>query len=228
MCQHKPSPRAFFYLYGHLFLKDWLPISILSNNSQSRALNDREILQHLQSDRTDQQNEGLRVLYQLYYGMIEQLVLRNNGEKEDAADIFQDGLVALFHKARQAGFKLTASMKTLLYAICRNLWLMKLRKRKRETPLTDVHQETASLDAGILDILEDNDRNQLVAQGLQHLGEDCRKVLQLYYFERRKMKGIASTMGYSGEQVAKNKKSRCLRKLREWVLAQPQAKEVWQ
>lgn len=189
--------------------------------------NDQEILLHLQSNRSDQQDKGLRVLYQLHYGMIEQLVLRNNGEREDAADIFQDGLVALFHKSRQPGFVLTASLKTFLYAICRNLWLMTLRKTKRETPLTDVHQETVSLDAGILDILEDNDRNQLVAEGLQHLGGDCQKVLQLYYFERSKMKEIAETMGYSGEQVAKNKKSRCLSKLREWVMAQPLAKEVW-
>lgn len=166
-------------------------------------------------------------MYQQYYGMIEQLVLRNNGEREDAADIFQDGLVALFHKARQTGFELTASLKTLLYAICRNLWLMKLRKHKRETPLTEVHQQTASLDADVLDILEDNDRNQLVAKGLRQLGDDCRQVLRLYYFERCRMKSIAETMGYSGEQVAKNKKSRCLRKLREWVLAQPVAKEVW-
>lgn len=190
-------------------------------------INDPEILQNLQSNRSNQQDEGLRALYQLHYGMIEQLVLRNNGEREDAADIFQDGLVALFHKSRQPDFVLTASLKTLLYAICRNLWLMKLRKRKRETPLTDVHQETVSLDAGILDILEDNDRNQLVAEGLQYLGGDCQKVLQLYYFERSRMKEIADTMGYAGEQVAKNKKSRCLRKLREWVLAQPLAKEVW-
>lgn len=188
---------------------------------------DQEILQYLQSNRSTQQDEALRALYQLHYGMIEQLVLRNNGEREDAADVFQDGLVALFHKSRQPGFVLTASLKTFLYAICRNLWLMKLRKGKKETPLTDVHQETVSLDAGILDILEDNDRNQLVADGLQHLGGDCQKVLQLYYFERTKMKEIADTMGYSGEQVAKNKKSRCLSKLREWVLAQPLAKEVW-
>lgn len=190
-------------------------------------INDKEILQFLQSNRSNEQDEGLRALYQLHYGMIEQLVLRNNGEREDAADIFQDGLVALFHKSRQTGFVLTASLKTLLYAICRNLWLMKLRKKKRETPLTDVHQETVSLDAGILDLLEDNDRNQLIAQGLQQLGSDCQKVLQLYYFERSKMKDIADTMGYAGEQVAKNKKSRCLQKLREWVLAQPVAKEVW-
>ncbi|WP_367390581.1 RNA polymerase sigma factor [Lewinella sp. LCG006] len=199
----------------------------MSNNSQTLLINDQEILQFLQSNRSNEQDEGLRALYQLHYGMIEQLVLRNNGEREDAADIFQDGLVALFHKSRQTGFVLTASLKTLLYAICRNLWLMKLRKKKRETPLTDVHQETVSLDAGILDLLEDNDRNQLIAQGLQQLGSDCQKVLQLYYFERSKMKDIADTMGYAGEQVAKNKKSRCLRKLREWVLAQPVAKEVW-
>ena len=180
----------------------------------------------LQSDRHSQQDRGFKSLYRQFYGMIEQLVLRNSGNTEDAADIFQDGLVALFNKVRQADFRLTASLKTLLYAICRNIWLMRLRKLKRESPITEVHQETVGLDADALHLLEKNDRDQLVSHGLSQLGDDCRQVLQLYYFEKCRMKTIAETMGYSGEQVAKNKKSRCMRKLREWVLNQPQAVEM--
>lgn len=191
-------------------------------------MDDKAILEHLQSERQGQQDRGFRSLYEQYYGMIEQLVLRNNGSVDDAADVFQDGLVALFNKVRQVDFQLTASLKTLLYAICRNVWLMKLRKRKRESPITEVHQETVGLEAEALQLLETNDRNQLVANGLAQLGDDCRQVLQMYYFERCRMKHIAEQMGYSGEQVAKNKKSRCMRKLREWILSQPQASEMLQ
>lgn len=191
-------------------------------------MNDKAILEHLQSERPGQQDRGFRSLYEQYYSMIEQLVLRNNGNVDDAADVFQDGLVALFNKVRQADFQLTASLKTLLYAICRNVWLMKLRKRKRESPITEVHQETVGLEAEALQLLETNDRNQLVANGLAQLGDDCRQVLQMYYFEKCRMKHIAEQMGYSGEQVAKNKKSRCMRKLREWILSQPQASEMLQ
>lgn len=211
-----------------LFSPYWLPFILLSNLTVQSLEKDEDILHHLQSDRGSMQDRGFSALYQQYYGMIEQLVLRNNGAVDDAADIFQDGLVALFHKVRSVDFQLTASLKTFLYAICRNLWLMKLRKRKRETPITEVHQETVGLDAEALQLLEDNDRNQLVAAGLSQLGEDCQRVLQLYYFEKCRMKNIAEQMGYSGEQVAKNKKSRCMRKLREWVLNQPQATEMLQ
>lgn len=210
------------------FSPNWLPFFPLSNYKVLPVVNDKAILEHLQSERPGQQDRGFRSLYEQYYSMIEQLVLRNNGNVDDAADVFQDGLVALFNKVRQADFQLTASLKTLLYAICRNVWLMKLRKRKRESPITEVHQETVGLEAEALQLLETNDRNQLVANGLAQLGDDCRQVLQMYYFEKCRMKHIAEQMGYSGEQVAKNKKSRCMRKLREWVLSQPQASEMLQ
>lgn len=218
----------FFIFTGVNFSPHWLPFSPLSNHTVQEVVSDQDILRHLQSDHSRQQDQGFRALYQQYYGMIEQLVIRNSGAADDAADVFQDGLVALFRKVRQADFQLTASLKTLLYAICRNLWLMKLRKRKREAPITEVHQETVGIDAEALAFLENNDRNELLARGLQKLGEDCQRVLQLYYFEKCKMKSISEQMGYAGEQVAKNKKSRCMRKLREWVLNQPQAKEMMQ
>lgn len=187
---------------------------------------DVDIITGLQSDNRRTQDGAFRAMYQQYYGMIEQLILKNSGKTEDAADIFQDGLMALFRKARETDFQLTSSLKTFVYAICRNLWLMRLRKLKRETQLTEVHQETVGVAAEVIDFLEDNDRNQLIARGLKTLGEDCQKVLGLYYFEKTRMKKIAEIMGYTGEQVAKNKKSRCMKKLREWMLRQAETQEI--
>lgn len=198
----------------------------MSNKTIVQALTDTDIINGLQSDQQRMQDRAFRAMYQQYFAMIEQLVLKNSGKAEDAADVFQDGLIALFRKCREPGFTLTASLKTFTYAICRNIWLMRLRKLKRETQLTEVHQETVGVDASVFEFLEDNDRNQLVARGLQALGEDCRKVLSLYYFEKTRMKVIAQIMGYTNEQVAKNKKSRCMKKLREWVMKQPEAREI--
>jgi RNA polymerase sigma factor (sigma-70 family) len=198
----------------------------LSNNTITQTLTDTEILTGLQSDQQRLQDQAFRAMYRQYFAMIEQFVLKNSGKADDAADVFQDGLMALFRKVREPDFELTASLKTLTYAICRNIWLMRLRKLKRETQLTEVHQETVGVEASVFEFLEDNDRNQLVARGLQSLGEDCKKVLSLYYFEKTRMKVIAQIMGYTNEQVAKNKKSRCMKKLREWVLQQPEAEEI--
>ena len=169
----------------------------------------------------------MRYLYRRYYRMIEQLILKNNGSAEAAADIFQDGLVVFYRKVREPNFRMTSAMGTFLYAICRNLWLMQLRKRKRETALTEVHEDTVAIGDDVFDYLQDTERSQWVADALGQLKEDCRQVLVYFYFDRLKMSEIMERMGYQSEQVAKNKKSRCMKRLRELVLAKPEAKELY-
>jgi len=42
----------------------------------------------------------------------------------------------------------------------------------------------------------------------------CKKILILFYYENRSMKEIAEIMNLANDKVAKNKKNRCLNKLR--------------
>lgn len=58
-----------------------------------------------------------------------------------------------------------------------------------------------------------NEAQNIVSKLLEEADTDCNKVLTLYYREHRKMEDIAQYMNYKTEQVAKNKKSSCLRRL---------------
>lgn len=194
---------------------------------KTEGISDTELIAGLRSSRQSEQDDAIRQLYRHYYAMIEQLILKNQGTKADAADIFQEGVVVFYRKARQADFKLTASSGTFLYAVCRNLWLMRLRKQKRETELTDVHTETIAVEGDVFEYLQDHERSAWVAEALQQLKEDCRKVLIYFYFDRRRMTEIQELMNYQSPQVAKNKKSRCMQKLRELVKNRPEAKEFY-
>ncbi len=73
--------------------------------------------------------------------MVKDLVSKNGGSSEDASDLFQDGMVVVYEKAMDVDFTLSSSLKTYLYAVCKNKWLMQLRKRK--TKRTSVLRETA-------------------------------------------------------------------------------------
>jgi DNA-directed RNA polymerase specialized sigma24 family protein len=42
------------------------------------------------------------------------------------------------------------------------------------------------------------------------LGERCKELLLLFYFESLKLKDIAKKMGYNSENTAKNQKYKCL------------------
>ena len=52
---------------------------------------------------------------------------------------------------------------------------------------------------------------------IEELGENCKKILLLFYFENRSMKEIVAHLPYENEQVVRNKKSKCLKKLEQLI-----------
>ncbi|MEO1258787.1 MAG: sigma-70 family RNA polymerase sigma factor [Bacteroidota bacterium] len=184
------------------------------------TLSDETIIQNLQSQNPEIRNRTLSHIYQVNYSMIAHFIKKNSGTEADAEDIFQDSLIALYNKANQGTLVLSASLQTYIYSIAKNLWLKKLRVKKRNVELKDTH-ENFPVDEDIFDNIVKNERDELIADMLQSMGEDCKKVLQYFYFDKYKMKQIMELMGWQSEQVAKNKKSNCMKKLKTKVLANP-------
>ncbi len=178
---------------------------------------DRTIIQMLQSDSQREQDEALRQLYKQYFGMVESLIVTNSGSSENAKDVFQDGLIVLYNRVRKGDFTLTSALKSYLYAICRNLWNMKLRTAGRE-PALENHHERIPLEEDLFKTLESTERQQLIAGLFSKLGEDCRRILDLFYYQKMSMAEIMVAFSLGSEQAAKNKKSQCLGKLREMVM----------
>ena len=177
---------------------------------------ENEIMAALQSGDASSQEKAFRYLYRQYYGLVESLVVTNSGAREDAADIFHDGLIVLFNQVKQGSFQLKSTLKTYLYSICRNLWLMKLRRGKKETRLEEKH-ESLQIAEDHFQTLEMTEKKNLIVQLLQELNEDCRKILELFYFRKMKMEQIRQMLNLANEQVAKNKKSRCMKSIRSKV-----------
>ena len=77
----------------------------------------------------------MKHLYANYYPMIRDLIQKNGGSEDDASDIFQDGMVVLYQKSQDPQFSWTSTLKTFLYAVCKNKWLMHLRKKRNNATL---------------------------------------------------------------------------------------------
>ena len=75
--------------------------------------------------------------------MIRFLIYRMGGGADDAKDIIQDGLAILINMADDPEYELRSSVKTLLYAVCRNLWQNRLREMRRTVPLQNLNQDPA-------------------------------------------------------------------------------------
>jgi len=171
-------------------------------------MNEKEIFERICKG----DEKALELLYQKYYRMMTKLVITNSGTEEEARDVYQDALIVFWQKATAGNLILTSKMSTYIYSICQNLWRKELDRKKR---LTNEEKDTAVL----LDT-ESNEREKILAKCIDQLGETCKKVLMLYYFEEMSMQDIADKLGFANTDTAKTKKYKCKKKLDELVKAQ--------
>ena len=80
----------------------------------------------------DKDEKAVYLLYRDYFSTVEKYIVMNSGSKEDAEDIFQEAVLILLVKVSAESFLLSASLKTFLFSICRNLWLKQLRNTSRK------------------------------------------------------------------------------------------------
>ncbi|MEO1518078.1 MAG: sigma-70 family RNA polymerase sigma factor [Bacteroidota bacterium] len=176
------------------------------------------ILSGLRSPDKGKRNQALKAVYSQFYQSMTDFVCKNSGSEAEAADVFQDVIIVFYTNAQEEGFSLNCSIKTYLYSICRNLWFNTLRRKNKVTP-TDELPEIPEED--FVQVLLKTERQQLIAKAIERMGVGCKKILGFYYFDRFRMKKIAELMGLANEQVARNKKADCLRKLRKLMKETP-------
>jgi RNA polymerase sigma factor (sigma-70 family) len=165
---------------------------------------DRELLQGLISA----DERILKEYYSKFYQRVRRFVLSNNGNEEDARDLFQDVMVVLFQKARDERFKLTCALGTYLFSVSRFLWLKELGKRKWISHAAIDYEEFFDADDDIAIISEKNERLIFYRKCFEKLSEGCRKVLTLFV-EGFSIAEITTMMGYTSEQHTKNRRYRC-------------------
>src|SRR6187551_622404 len=146
--------------------------------------NEQELLAALRKS----DSSAFRKVYVMHFNMVKYFILKNNGSEEDAHDIFQEAMVVLFEQLSAGKFELTSSLKTWLYAVCRNKWLKQLEKQKRNVRLVDFE----SADDVLLpeEVEDENEKMQQLRKSLTRLGVGCRKLLLLFYYFKKSMEEI--------------------------------------
>lgn len=159
-------------------------------------------------------DRAIMFIYRQYSETISSFIIHNSGSEQDADDIFQETVVSFIDVVKKGKFRMEASIKTFLVSIARNLWLNELKKRER-AGVREKSFET-SKDASEMDVshyIGDREIKQELRELLNQLGESCRKILILFYYENLSMKEMVSHLHYENEQVVRNKKYKCLQQL---------------
>ncbi|MFN8117520.1 MAG: sigma-70 family RNA polymerase sigma factor [Bacteroidia bacterium] len=167
-------------------------------------------------------NETVLVeLYKLYRNEFISWSFKNyNITDEDAKDIFQETIIAFYNNVKSGQLhEFTSDVKTYLFAIGKFKIINFLKKQQRSVTFSDF--DLLKVEEPINNEMLDKEENEFikatVKKYLNEQCEDCKKVLELYYFKDLDMKTIAEEMGYKNADVAKKKKYECFKKLAEMV-----------
>ena len=141
---------------------------------------------------------------------------RYNIHSDDIIDIYQDAIIALIENAKKGKIDdLKSSVTTYLYGIGKFMIFQKLKKESKTVSIDDFEKIEMVYD----DYSEDeiNLQVKMLQKGLNKLGDQCKKVLELFYYEEKKLDEIQSILGYTNKDVLKSQKSRCLKQLKELI-----------
>lgn len=161
-------------------------------------------------------DEALTYLYKVTKPKISKLVLRYKGDQQQVDDVFHDGLIAFYNLIKAQKIEKGTNVQAYLYSICRNIWSKRVKTKPKEVEL-DEKFNLFEIDESDYETMVSKEREDLIKQMIANLGEECEKILLLFYFDQMKTKEIVKHMHYANDQVLRNKKSNCLKKLRDIV-----------
>jgi len=159
-------------------------------------------------------------LYLGYFPMVMQLIINNNGDADDAKDIYQEAIIILYNKVKNGDFELSSKLKTYIYSVCRRLWLKRLSQLNRYGGDIKDFEEYLSVD----DETEKNNERDIqfnrMGDALNLLGEPCKTIIEDFYINNRSMKEICEDFGYTNADNAKTQKYKCLQRLKKLFFQQ--------
>lgn len=169
-------------------------------------------------------NRVMRYIYKNYYPAVLKLVMTNNGTEEDAKDVFQETLIAVFRNIRkEENFQLKHSFSTYIYSISRLLWLKNLRdSRNSEKNLKENHPYVDFEDPKPFN--EEDLRYSAYQRAFGKIPDDCKKILKMTV-DGVSQKEIASQLGLKSENYIKKRKHYCKEYLIQKIKEDPDFQE---
>jgi len=151
-------------------------------------------------------------------------VRKNYGLSEDTTnDIYQDTMLA-FHQNVLNGNanNLNVPLQTYLFAIGKNKVVDYFRRSNNEIKIERTLDIFSSEGERFNYFYEKEDatvnrRNMIVYNAVSQMENPCKKLLFLFYWDKKSMKEIAEQMNYKSPDVAKQQSQRCKQKIKAYL-----------
>lgn len=171
-------------------------------------------MQNLIEDLKTENNFAFGELYKNTFHKISKFVKSNSGNQQDAEDLFQDAMLVLVEKLREDDFKLTASIDTYIYAICKNLWYKKLRDDTFKLSIDDLNS-TEFMESIHFSIEKEKTYMEKLKYFITQITDHCSRMIHDIFFNEKAIEDIQKDYGYTTRHNAQNQKHKCVEQIRK-------------
>jgi RNA polymerase sigma factor (sigma-70 family) len=136
---------------------------------------------------------------------------------DDLLDVYQDSIIALCENAKKGTIdNLESSLSTYLFSIGKYMIYRRLKAQNKRISI-DYDNQLPQVIEDEYEEVYDEDKTILLQENFKKLGEQCQKVLRLFYYEEKKLDEIQIELKYTNKDVLKSQKSRCLKQLKDLI-----------
>ena len=153
-------------------------------------------------------------LYTETFQKVNSYIQQNSGNEDQAKDIFQEAFVVVWQKVKSGEFipQNASAIQGFLFQVSKNKWLDFLRSArvKKEVFMRSFTPEVSDP----IESEYQEEKFMALETAFVQLGENCKNLLKLFYFEKISLQDLARRFGWT-TQTTKNNKYRCMENLRK-------------
>jgi RNA polymerase sigma factor (sigma-70 family) len=144
----------------------------------------------------------------------------NHTETQNESDVYQETWIRFLNLSQKPTFELKSKLSTLLIGIAENVIKEGFRS-KATHPLEDAFAIFLEVDDTLNAKIEQENMLQRMEQNFALLGENCKKIIEQFYFEAKSHQQIMEAFGYNTREVSRNTLTRCIDNLRKKIFPKP-------
>lgn len=163
------------------------------------------------------EQESLAEIYSEYReGFIHWITNTHQCTRDEAIEIFQHSILTFYENVVEGSFEglKSAGIKTYLYSIGKNKLLADYRKNMRISSTEPIETEEHSEIVVDVEHIK-SQKLEIIKKAIQDLGDPCRKLLELFYFNNLSIDEIAEIMDYKNGNTVKNLKYKCIQRIKK-------------
>jgi len=134
--------------------------------------------------------------------------------------VFQEGMIIVYYKILDNELSLKCKFSTYLYAVCRNIWIQTVKKKKRHNE--KINEKLYMVEEPEMedDPLARGELKKLFEKHFIKLSYDCQRILRMFY-NGCTFREIKKELGYKNIQHTVDRKYRCNKNLIKKIIGDP-------